>query len=106
MASDEPGMGDRRHGRVRHARRTDAARGRLHGPDHTGGAERHRPYEALQIRDLSIVVPIGSVRSERAMLQRPPAPEVVVPTHAAWPAALTRPASPARLPVVPRPTVH
>ena len=36
---------------------------------------------------------------------QPPAPEVVVPAFAAWPAALTRPAPPARLPLVPRPTL-
>ena len=48
----------------------------------------------------------NTVRPHASLGYRPPAPEVVVPTHAAWPAALTRPASPARLPVAPRPTVH
>lgn len=37
---------------------------------------------------------------------RPPAPEVAVPTRAAGPAALIRPAPPARLPVALRPTPH
>jgi putative transposase len=31
---------------------------------------------------------------------------VFVPAFADWPAALTRPAPPARLPIVQRPTVH
>src|ERR1700753_685809 len=47
----------------------------------------------------------NTVRPHASLGYRPPAPEVVVPTHGAWPAALTRPASPARLPVAPRPTV-
>ena len=37
---------------------------------------------------------------------RPPAPEVFVPAMTAWPAALTRPVPPAKLPVVHRPTLH
>ncbi|ACA18210.1 conserved hypothetical protein [Methylobacterium sp. 4-46] len=36
----------------------------------------------------------------------PPAPEVFVPALTAWPAALARPAPPAKLPAVDRPTVH
>ena len=36
----------------------------------------------------------------------PPAPEVFVPAFTAWPAALTRPAQPAKLPVERRPTLH
>ncbi len=37
---------------------------------------------------------------------RPPAPEVFVPAFTAWPAALTRSAPPAKLPVEQRPTLH
>ena len=48
----------------------------------------------------------NAIRPHASLGYRPPAPEVMVPTHTAWPAALTRPASPARLPVAPRPTVH
>ena len=37
---------------------------------------------------------------------RPPAPEVFMPAFSAWPAALAQPATPAKLPVAERPTVH
>jgi putative transposase len=37
---------------------------------------------------------------------KPPAPEVFVSAFAAWPAALTRPASPAKLTLVQRPTLN
>ncbi len=48
----------------------------------------------------------NSVRPHASLGYRPPAPEVFVPAFAAWPAALTRPALPARLPVVKRPTLN
>ena len=48
----------------------------------------------------------NSVRPHASLGYRPPAPEVVVPAFAAWPAALTRPAPPARLPLVHRPTLN
>ena len=48
----------------------------------------------------------NSVRPHASLGYRPPAPEVFVPAFAAWPAALTRPAPPARLPRVQRLTVH
>ena len=48
----------------------------------------------------------NAIRPHASLGYRPPAPEVVVPTHAAWPAALTRPASPAKLPVALQPTAH
>ena len=48
----------------------------------------------------------NAVRPHASLGYRPPAPEVMVPTHTAWPAALTRPTPPARLPLAPRPTVH
>lgn len=48
----------------------------------------------------------NGVRPHASLGYRPPAPEVMVPTFAAWQAALTRPALPARLPLAPRPTVH
>ena len=48
----------------------------------------------------------NAVSPHASLGYRPPAPEVMVPTYAAWPAALTRPAPPARLPVAPKPTVH
>ena len=48
----------------------------------------------------------NSVRPHASLGYRPPAPEVFVPAFAAWPAALTRPAPSARLPIVQRPTVH
>jgi hypothetical protein len=47
-----------------------------------------------------------SVRPHASLGYRPPAPELFVPAFAAWPAALTRPAPPARLPIVQRLTVH
>ncbi len=37
---------------------------------------------------------------------RPPAPEVVLPTFAAWPAAPRRPASPTLQAVAPKPTLN
>jgi len=48
----------------------------------------------------------NTVRPHTSLDYRSPAPEVVVPALAAWPAALTRPASPARLPLAPRPTLN
>src|SRR3712207_1877668 len=48
----------------------------------------------------------NSMRPHASLGYRPPAPEVFVPAFAAWPAALTRPALPARLPVVKRPTLN
>ena len=48
----------------------------------------------------------NAIRPHASIGYRPPAPEVVVPTYAAWPAALTRPASPAKLPVAQRHTAH
>ena len=41
----------------------------------------------------------NAIRPHASLGYRPPAREVVVPTYAAWPAALTRPGSPAKLPV-------
>ncbi|MCK2056131.1 IS3 family transposase [Methylobacterium sp. 37f] len=48
----------------------------------------------------------NGVRPHASLGYRPPAPEVFVPAFSAWPAALTRPAPPAKLPVVERPTAH
>ena len=48
----------------------------------------------------------NTIRPHGALGYRPPAPEVFVPAMTAWPAALTRPAPPAKLPVVQRPTLH
>src|SRR3954447_24476464 len=44
----------------------------------------------------------NTVRPHASLGYRPPAPEVFVPAFAAWPAALTQPASPARSPVAPQ----
>ena len=46
------------------------------------------------------------VRPHASLGYRPPAPEVFVPASSAWPAALTRPAPPAKLPVEQTPTLH
>ena len=48
----------------------------------------------------------NAIRPHASLGYRPPAPEVVVLTYAAWPPALTRPASPAKLPVAQRPAAH
>src|SRR4051794_31152890 len=48
----------------------------------------------------------NSVRPHASLGYRPPAPEVFVPAFTAWPAAPSRPASPARHPVAPRPTLN
>ncbi len=48
----------------------------------------------------------NTVRPHASLGYRPPAPEVFVPAFAAWPAALTRPAPPARLMLAPRPTLN
>ena len=48
----------------------------------------------------------NTVRPHESLGCKPPAPEVFVPAFAAWPAAPSRPASPARHPVAPRPTMH
>ena len=48
----------------------------------------------------------NTVRPHASLGYRPPAPEVFLPAFSAWPAALARPAPPAKLPVVERPTAH
>ncbi|HVJ71375.1 MAG TPA: IS3 family transposase [Sphingomicrobium sp.] len=48
----------------------------------------------------------NTTRPHASLGYRPPAPEVFVPPFIAWPAALTRPASPAMLPMAPRPTMN
>ena len=48
----------------------------------------------------------NSVRPHASLGFRPPAPEVVLPTFAAWPAALRRPASPTMQTVAPKPTLN
>jgi putative transposase len=48
----------------------------------------------------------NSVRPHASLGCRPPAPEVFVPAFAAWPAAPSRPAPPARTPVAQRPTLN
>jgi putative transposase len=45
-------------------------------------------------------------RPHASLGYRPPAPEVFVPAFAAWPAAPSRPAPPARLSLAPRPTMN
>ncbi|MCJ2097539.1 IS3 family transposase, partial [Methylobacterium sp. E-046] len=46
----------------------------------------------------------NTVRPHASLGYRPPAPEVFMPAFSAWPAALARPAPPAKLPVAERPT--
>jgi putative transposase len=48
----------------------------------------------------------NTVRPHASLGFRPPAPEVILPTFAAWPAALRRPASPTTQVVAPRPTLN
>ena len=48
----------------------------------------------------------NGVRPHASLGFRPPAPEVVLPAFAAWPAALRRPASPTTQVVAPRPTLN
>jgi putative transposase len=48
----------------------------------------------------------NTVRPHGSLGYKPPAPEVFVPAFTAWPAAPSRPASPARGPVAPRPTMY
>jgi hypothetical protein len=48
----------------------------------------------------------NAVRPHASIGYRAPAPEVFVPALAAWPAAQPRPASPAMLPLVLRPTLN
>ena len=48
----------------------------------------------------------NGVRPHASLGYRPPAPEVFMPASSAWPAALTRPVPPAKLPVEQRPTLH
>ncbi|MCJ2128204.1 IS3 family transposase [Methylobacterium sp. E-045] len=48
----------------------------------------------------------NGVRPHASLGYRPPAPELFMPAFSAWPAALARPAPPAKLPVAERPTVH
>ena len=48
----------------------------------------------------------NTIRPHGSIGYKPPAPEVFVPAFAAWPAALTQPASPAKLPLVQRPTLN
>jgi putative transposase len=46
----------------------------------------------------------NAVRPHASLKYKPPAPEVIVPAFAAWPAAQPRPAPPATLPLEPRPS--
>jgi transposase InsO family protein len=48
----------------------------------------------------------NTVRPHASLGYRPPAPEVVVPAFAAWPAAPPRPAPLTRLSMAPRPTMN
>ena len=48
----------------------------------------------------------NTVRPHASLGFRPPAPEVVLPTFAAWPAALRQPMSPTTQVVAPRPTLN
>src|SRR5207302_8044609 len=48
----------------------------------------------------------NTVRPHASIGYRSPAPEVFVPALAAWPAAQSRPAPPAMLPLAPRPTLN
>ncbi len=48
----------------------------------------------------------NTVRPHASLGFRPPAPEVVLPTFAAWPAALRRLAPPSTQVVAPRPTLN
>ena len=48
----------------------------------------------------------NTVRPHASLGFRPPAPEVVLPTFAAWPAALRRAASPTMQTVAPKPTLN
>src|SRR5438874_13463659 len=48
----------------------------------------------------------NTVRPHASIGYRAPAPEVFVPALAAWPAAQSRPAPPAMLPLVPPPTLN
>ncbi len=48
----------------------------------------------------------NTIRPHASLGFRPPAPEVVLPTLTAWPAALRRPASPTIQAVAPRPTLN
>ena len=48
----------------------------------------------------------NTVRPHASLGYRPPAPEVFVPAFAAWPAAPAGSASPATLPLAPRPALN
>jgi transposase InsO family protein len=48
----------------------------------------------------------NTTRPHGSLGYKPPAPEVFVPAFAAWPVALTRPAAPAKLTLVQRPTLN
>ena len=48
----------------------------------------------------------NTVRPHASLGYRPPAPEILIPAFAAWPAAPPRPAPPASLAMAPRPVPH
>jgi len=48
----------------------------------------------------------NAVRPHASLGYRAPAPEVIVPALAAWPAPQTQPAPPATLPLEPKPTMN
>ncbi|MCJ2063710.1 IS3 family transposase, partial [Methylobacterium sp. J-088] len=50
--------------------------------------------------------PHTPARPSASLEYRPPRPEVFLPALSAWPAGLARPAPPAKLPVVERPTAQ
>jgi putative transposase len=63
------------------------------------------------LREAQIVIEswrrhFNTIRPHESLGYKPPAPEVFVPSFAAWPAALRRPAPPATLQLAQRPTLN
>src|SRR5215213_2667939 len=99
--------------------------GRAGRAGHAGGGRdpRHRGHRGrlrdellngeifYSLREAKIVIEswrrhYNTKRPHASLGYRPPAPEVFVPAFAAGPAALTRPAPPARHPIALRPTMN
>ncbi|TXN73023.1 hypothetical protein FV230_02675 [Methylobacterium sp. WL6] len=69
-------------------------------------ADHHRPAGIVASEDGKACALDRRAGETARRAYRPPAPEVFVPAFSAWPAALARPAPPAKLLVAERPTVH
>ncbi len=73
--------------------------------------KKHTPEEIVaKLRQVEVLTgqgtPVADAIRAIGVTEAPPAPEIIVPDLAAWPAAQPRPASPATLRLVSRPALN